>query len=668
MKKKKANFPRALLKNLIDEIRKLVDSNEGRIFMLEMIEDVPYGVRIQVIEALSSFYEEQMVTFFNLLKSEYGKELEKPCDRALEKFRLAGLDTSNRLQPEGEFYKAYASCTRHGGRMTVDIAWNTGSHGLQVECFYLTFNSDGMHSFFVIEDMSPKQYEQERRALADIVQLSLDEACTLINEAYSFNVRNMTRPALGRFLYEKYLNRVQPSIDINELMRKVCQRLTPRQLVNSYFQALKSRDCVLLQYICSEREHSEALFPFDPVALNKSGSIILEGQAQEVKASRQTARVSAYSITLEEGKVFKAQFYFYLLTTQGSWFIGDIEKISQELIPEDSEQHPLNITVYCRVYEIINLDALFELLDGVENIREIQEIPYGMHMRVSVYDDDFNHGVSLLAGVIADLVVNGDEFAVIARDADTLNEYHELFIGEYNAPLISRGEYQVGLMTACSYLNGSYNCFEDILLQEEDEFYNQDGMRLLTARYYVKDLHLVRKQIEELTSFAVKLEDDYMAYYRLDNESSHTGIFVEYLLGPGWLSISAFGEHDHRIARQQFEEKMYDCLEYEGLELREEGIFDILTTNVKKQYPDLETRLKDIYLDKWYHSHLASLRGMSPFEACQTEEGSKLLWAMFKKIKQTENKQHVYGRRHKIALNEYIRKVEQKKHDQTKNC
>lgn len=56
---------------------------------------------------------------------------------------------------------------------------------------------------------------------------------------------------------------------------------------------------------------------------------------------------------------------------------------------------------------------------------------------------------------------------------------------------------------------------------------------------------------------------------------------------------------------------MYDCLEYEGLELREEGIFDILTANVKKQYPDLENKLKDIYLDKWYYSHLASLRGMS---------------------------------------------------------
>ncbi|WP_054694070.1 hypothetical protein [Syntrophomonas palmitatica] len=661
MKKKKSAFPRSLLKNLIEEIRKLVDSNEGRIFMLEMIEDVPYAMRIQVIESLSSFYEEEMVSFFYLLKSEYGKELEKTCDRALEKFRLAGLDMTNHLEIKGSFYKAYASCTRHGGRMTLDVAWDTGHNKLQVECFYLTFNPDGIHSFFVIDDMSKKQYEQDRRALSDIVQLSLDEACTLINEAYAFNVRNMTRPALGRFLYEKYLAQVPSAIDINALMSKVSQRLTPRQVVNSYFHAVKSRDYVLLRYICSGREYNLDFAAFDPAAFIKSGSIILEGQAQEVKGSRQTARVGAYSLTLEEGKVYKTEYYFYLLTAQGTWFIGDIEQVGCELITEDSGYHPLNITVYCRVYEVLSLDALFELLDGVDNIREIQELPYGMHMRVSAYEDDFNHGVALLAGVIADLVVNGDEFVVIARDIDTLNEYHELFAGEYNAPLISRGEYQVGLMTAYGYLNGSYNSFEDILLQEEGEFCTQDGMRLLTARYFVKDHHLVRKQIEELKSFAIELEDGFMAYYRMDSEPPSAGMFVEYLLGPGWLSISAFGEHDHKIARQQFEEKMYDCLEYEGLELREEGIFDILTANVKKQYPDLENKLKDIYLDKWYYSHLASLRGMSPSEACQTEEGSQLLWAMFKKIKQNENKQFTYGRRHRIALNEYIRKVEQKK-------
>ncbi|HPT69584.1 MAG TPA: hypothetical protein PKW50_05500, partial [Syntrophomonas sp.] len=67
------------------------------------------------------------------------------------------------------------------------------------------------------------------------------------------------------------------------------------------------------------------------------------------------------------------------------------------------------------------------------------------------------------------------------------------------------------------------------------------------------------------------------------------------------------------------------------------------------------------YLNKWYHSHLNSLRGMSPSEACQTEEGTRLLWSMFKKIRQKEKKRQMNGFRYRIGLKEYLRKVDLKK-------
>ena len=106
---------------------------------------------------------------------------------------------------------------------------------------------------------------------------------------------------------------------------------------------------------------------------------------------------------------------------------------------------------------------------------------------------------------------------------------------------------------------------------------------------------------------------------------------------------------------------MFDALEFDGLEVREEGLFSILDSDVKKQFPELESTLKEMYLNKWYHSNLYNLRGMSPSEACQTEEGTRLLWSMFKHIKQKEKKRQIEGIRNQIGLKEYLSKVDLKK-------
>ena len=41
MKKPKNFFPRSVLRSFVDDIKKLVSTNEGRMIILEMIEDIP---------------------------------------------------------------------------------------------------------------------------------------------------------------------------------------------------------------------------------------------------------------------------------------------------------------------------------------------------------------------------------------------------------------------------------------------------------------------------------------------------------------------------------------------------------------------------------------------------------------------------------------------------
>ena len=150
----------------------MIISNTGQLSILDLIEEIPFEVRPQVIDSLSAFHDPELVPFYYLLKMEYGSELTAACDRALEKCRMAGMNISLPVFFKGDFIKSYASISRHTGRMTIDVAWHIGGSKVYVECFYLIFNPDGIHSFFIIENMPLIKYEQDRKILPEMIIFS----------------------------------------------------------------------------------------------------------------------------------------------------------------------------------------------------------------------------------------------------------------------------------------------------------------------------------------------------------------------------------------------------------------------------------------------------------------------------------------------------------------
>lgn len=663
MKNKKSSFPRPILKSLVDDINSLVQSLEGKLLALEVMEEIPLEIRAEVLEGLSSFYSPQMACFFNLLKAEYGKEFEPIANRTLAKYSLSGLDTTYKPPVKGKFYKAYASCSRQTGRMTLDVAWSNGTNTLYVECFFLTFNTDGIQSFFIIEDITVGQYEQDRAMLHEMVELSYPESCFLLSDAYKLNVRYMSRPALGKFLYQSYLDEELDfsSLEVSEMIRKVSARLTPRQLGNSFFHALRSQDFNYMLSILADDQKLQGTLFHQLNNIISPGTLLMEGQVEEVRGFAESAELNAFSITLQERKVYRHEYRMGLSKNRdGHWLINRIDGISSAQLETGSNWNPFTMQVYCRVYEIIDMDELFDILDQVENIREVEELPYGIHMRVTSYNDDFNQGVSFMTGVIADLVINADEFVVVSQDKQVLDEFHLMLNDDFSS-LVQRGEYEISLANAYSYLSGQYANFEDILLDEDSDFAFEDGMRFITARYLVKDRERVLERLESLGAIKVNLPDDYKVYYELENRPDNPGFFAEYMLSSNWVTVSAFGDRDMNKIRHGFEQNMYDALEFDGMEIREDSIFTILSPEVKRQFPDLESALKEMYLNKWYHSKLPTLHGMSPSEACETEEGTRLLWTMFKRIKQKEKKRQMQGDIRRIGLKEYMHKVDLKK-------
>ncbi len=330
-------------------------------------------------------------------------------------------------------------------------------------------------------------------------------------------------------------------------------------------------------------------------------------------------------------------------------------------VGEGLEESPFQDKVYCFVYEILDLDYLFEGLEQLENIREVGELPFGVHLRVSEPGESSTGGVFFLSDVLSDIVINGDELVIIARDQANANQIGDLLVKNQSLEYISH--YQVEIITAYTYLSGQYLGFRDMLRNEKQEFLFEDGLKLLTARYSFNDREKVHEKVKALKSTSYKFSgcfEDYEVYYEYDDNCPEA-LRAEYVLGDHWVTVSAFGEKDLNQVREQFEDGLREHLKYEGVEIKCEGIFELITADVKKQYPELENQLKKAYLEKWFESNLKPLKGMTPQDAVKSVEGKRLLWTMFKDMKRNERIRRDMGVRSVIRLKQYMQKVDVKK-------
>ncbi|MDR1616814.1 MAG: hypothetical protein LBR98_07380, partial [Syntrophomonadaceae bacterium] len=244
MKNRKPYISKEFVKNMMCDINRLIKNNTGKIAILEILEEIPYNIRVPLLESVALFYDRNVVEFMHLLRMEYGKEWNELVKRSLEKYSMSGINIDNEPGPAGTFYRAFANCTRDTGKLSLDIAWLRENGRVDLECFLLSFSARGVQSFVIIENIPISKYKKERNYLKDMVTVGFEEACYFIKQAYAFNVLNMTRPALGKFIYQKYLDQnVTLSKDQEyALLRKLSGNLEPVSFINHLFYALKNFD------------------------------------------------------------------------------------------------------------------------------------------------------------------------------------------------------------------------------------------------------------------------------------------------------------------------------------------------------------------------------------------------------------------------------------------
>jgi hypothetical protein len=93
MKNSNSEYTKQMLQQQVEEINNYVNSNWGKLLLLEIFEEIPLDLRTSFLEGLGTFRNPQMVEYFQLINMEYGREYESVCRRILTKYKLAGLKT-----------------------------------------------------------------------------------------------------------------------------------------------------------------------------------------------------------------------------------------------------------------------------------------------------------------------------------------------------------------------------------------------------------------------------------------------------------------------------------------------------------------------------------------------------------------------------------------------
>ncbi|WP_143156837.1 hypothetical protein [Thermosyntropha lipolytica] len=653
-------MPKQILRGIVEDIKKFIDDNEGRLIILEVAKEIPPDLKKQLLEELALFYDEDLAVFFRLFLEEYEEEFKPVCMRALNKYRMAGYDIDAISFQEGVFHKAYASLSRESGSVSLEVAWKKGGRYVDIEYFYLSYGLEGIHSFALVSDMPIRRYDADRRQVSDMVKLDWEEVCLLIQKAYEVNRKNMISPPTGRFIYKKYLEAEVKAEEekIYDLTLKLCSDLLPGQLINSFFYALKQKDYI---YIASLLDRSRlALTDIKDLfaGVLKPGHLLLEAKADTVSRKEDGALVNGHLCLLEREGVYKYNYVFRINQSEDlRWKLFDVKLVAKSSMPAYHNWEPDKKGFFCSVYDIADIDGLFVWLEEIRLLKVVGEIPRGIHLRISpLYDqDEWYNGVSFLGPGEVDLVINGDELVVVCLDADFLADLDEEIANELGEAVELKGRYEVDLLAVYSYIEGQYTFFEDVARSKDEEETSLGGVRFLSARYLVKNYARVYDFLA-LTGDCFYPLPDYTIFYRLEKDGEEDLFGAEYILDKEYLTVSAFGEDDLRCRRDELSIKLCDDLEFMGMEIRREGIFAVLTSEVRRFYPGLEAVLKELYLNKWLKSRLPVLKGMTPGEAFQSREGQILLWDMFKQMKRSENS--LQKKACKVKFKDYINKLE----------
>jgi len=355
--RQRPSVPKQLLQNLVQDLVSMMENEESYSMALELVDELPDDFQAIFIENLSSVHEVKLARFFWLIIEEYQGEIQKAAQRAIEKYRLVGLAVDDwkveRQQVPAKLFKALASKTRMLGQVSLIMAWEQRNRRLDVWYFVLRFGPEGIRRYLRVTDLSIQDFLEEHDPdEVGMIEISLAEAKSLLQEAYFYNQMHHKQAARPVFQYEDCL-KDKSDLYLSDIaaqaltFRLTDNQLSPHQVVNAHFVAERNGDWGLVYDLASRqsiiRRCNREVYQKMRIeeSIDEERFYIMSA-IENKTVRRKTADVQARVIINEDGRIEERKYEFKLNLEESEWKVSKIKIQGSREIDEDDADNPMN--------------------------------------------------------------------------------------------------------------------------------------------------------------------------------------------------------------------------------------------------------------------------------------------------------------------------------------
>lgn len=426
--KKQFKLPKKFTEKLAQDLAVLLASHEGALLALQLLENLPGEAKVSLISNLSMVHSEEVARFFILIMKEYpGEKVGLIAERSLKKLKLAGVDITNqglppiKCTPEN-FSSGLLSKSRLKGFVSLVLFFRNQEvpETFDVLFFSLSFGEAGIKEFFYAKELTG---EQAKELLQDenYLEITFEDALSLLNIAYDFNLDYDTLPALGYFIYQNLLESALKVSGSFNFYPVLAEEINPAILANGLCLAIRREDYHLI----------EELTGYKQVEIPEIG-LLLANSVKSVEKLNGLWQILMEVIAEEDDGLYRMNWKFEIEEDKGMLILARVEQLESTSLEWNWLEEALslnNITAAYYVHQSHGVRLFVESLEGVEFFQDGRELDFYKWWDL---EKVLQKGLSFNETVIADLILGEEDLVIITDDQEKLEQVQQLL--ESNLP------------------------------------------------------------------------------------------------------------------------------------------------------------------------------------------------------------------------------------------
>jgi len=255
------------------------------------------------------------------------------------------------------FYKAFVTQGRADGTCRLYVLWQKGKQRktLLIQNYLLCFNHHGLKEYQVEEVRDLSLQGWLNRLDCKVVNISLAEAASLIQDAAEQNKRFHTRIPQGLSSNHPLLEFDTLGVDHSKLSYRLLPRpMDVRMFTNLYLSAWRRLDRSLL-YDLAHPEKQQALGSRSEYLRDGEDGLsswtFLRTGLNEIKTQGRRNMVTAYAVVCTpQDELLRISYQLEILEEKGRYSLLEFKELERENLSALHPDNPLNYQVYATLY------------------------------------------------------------------------------------------------------------------------------------------------------------------------------------------------------------------------------------------------------------------------------------------------------------------------------